>query len=210
MKYRLNRKNLQAAHDHSSSGLCHQLSSSHQGEWWQSLSEDCLLWSPVPTTWIGLEKWLQELWRAKDQMLANVYGQKLKFPALSSKQHLPQPVLPSQYVVLFAFFAFMSWSFKITLCSFNLTLWLWILVSGGLMAFVSNYTNGIQDFEVELEAKGIFSTLKSIFVKPKSDWSEIQIIEKTQTTGSHDHSSSGLCHQLSSWHTSLHILKSVP
>ena len=29
--------------------------------------------SALPTTFIGLEKWLQELWRDKDQLLETVY-----------------------------------------------------------------------------------------------------------------------------------------
>jgi hypothetical protein len=37
----------------------------------------------IPTTFIGLEKWLQELWREKDQLLENVYKEGIRFPANS-------------------------------------------------------------------------------------------------------------------------------
>ena len=53
----------------------------------------------VPTTWIGLEKWLQEVWREKDALPENVYDRQLKLPALTSRQHLPQPILPIQVTV---------------------------------------------------------------------------------------------------------------
>ena len=126
----------------------------------------------IPTTWIGLEKWLQELWRSKDQLLENVYEKRWKFPALNSRQHLPQPVLPTQYLSLVAFLAFIWWSLQQTLLTFQLNVWLWILASSGLMVAVSRYTKGLQDIEVALESNGLFCSLKALLQRRSKDQGE--------------------------------------
>jgi hypothetical protein len=107
----------------------------------------------IPTTFIGLEKWLQELWREKDQLLENVYNEGLRFPANSSRQILPQPILPLQYVTLFAWFAFIFFVFNnlFSLTCTSCYMWLWIILVSGTMAAISEYTDGLQEIEILLD-----------------------------------------------------------
>ena len=114
----------------------------------------------VPTTWIGLEKWIQEVWREKDHMLNNIYKEGKKFPALNFRQHRPQIILPLQYLSLMAFFAFIYFCTKLVFfsslfSSITMILWIWIIVSSLAMVVISRYTNGVQEMEMLLE-KGVF------------------------------------------------------
>lgn len=130
----------------------------------------------IPNTFIGLEKWLQELWREKDQLLDNVYNEGLRFPATSSRQILPQPALPLQYVAIFAWFSFLYFVFS---SLFSLTwlaayMWLWIVAVSCVMAAVSEYTDGVQEIEILLEKGEFWPRLKSflagkIWAKIKGD-----------------------------------------
>lgn len=126
----------------------------------------------VPTTWIGLEKWLQEVWREKDALLENVYDRRLKLPALTSRQHLPQPILPIQWVSLVAFTCFIYWSLSITLFVppwVNWRLWAWLLSTGSLMGVVSKYTQGIQHAEALLENSGLVGSIKRLCFAPPEE-----------------------------------------
>ena len=118
----------------------------------------------VPTTWIGLEKWLQEVWREKDHMLNNIYKEGKKFPALNFRQHRPQIILPLQYLSLLAFFAFIYFSTKVIFfsplfSSMTIILWVWIAVSSLAMVVISRYTNGVQEIEILLEKREFLRTM---------------------------------------------------
>ena len=109
---------------------------------------------------IGLEKWIQEVWREKDHMLNNIYKEGKKFPALNFRQHRPQIILPLQYLSVLAFFAFIYFSTKVLFFSslsslMTIVLWGWILVSSLALVIISRYTNGVQEIEMLLE-KGLF------------------------------------------------------
>jgi hypothetical protein len=109
----------------------------------------------IPTTFIGLEKWLQELWRDKDQLLDNVYKEGIRFPASSSRQLQSQRILPLQYVTLFAWFFFIIFILS-RLLSLSWTafyMWTWIVLVSGAMALISNHSEGLQDIEILLDQK---------------------------------------------------------
>ena len=135
----------------------------------------------IPTTWIGLEKWLQEVWRDKDNMLDNVYDKKLKFPAHNSRQHLPVPLLPIQLVSLAAFVAFIV-DALLHLASplAYWWLWVWVIVTGAFMAAVSKYTRGIQHFEAVLETHGVLGTVKKLIFGSKQDCEEDDLVKKNE------------------------------
>ena len=125
----------------------------------------------VPSTIVGLEKWLQELWRAKEQLLERLTGsggdggndQECNNSSSPFRQHLPaaKPVtiLPLEYLSLCAWLYFIYWS----LFHFLLT-WsglLWIAGVSGLMYLVSKHTQGLQEIELCLERMGIWGTLRN-------------------------------------------------
>ena len=124
----------------------------------------------IPSTWIGLEKWLQTVWRDKDTMLDNVYDKKLKFPAHNSRQHLRVPLLPIPLVSLAAFVAFIV-DALLHLASplAYWWLWAWVMVTGAFMAAVSKYTRGIQHFEAVSEAHELLGAVKKLLFGSKQE-----------------------------------------
>ena len=112
----------------------------------------------VPTTLVGLEKWLQELWREKEAALANFYleGQQ-PFLAAQAGQWLPRRALPLQYLSLAAWLFFLRWAMFDFLLSWSGLAWV-ALVSGS-MFLVSKYTPGLQEAEVGLKRHGLVSGL---------------------------------------------------
>ncbi|TRY78941.1 hypothetical protein TCAL_05003 [Tigriopus californicus] len=111
----------------------------------------------LPTTLLGLDKWLQERWNEKEQLLEKLYEQRLSFPAYSSQQTMPQPVLPFQYLTLIAWLVFLYQ------CVFH---WIpsfwgftWIVLSSALMVVISRFTYGMQEIEIQLEKHGLFGML---------------------------------------------------
>ena len=122
----------------------------------------------VPTTWIGLEKWIQEVWREKDHMLNNIYNEGLKFPALNFRQKKPQLIYPIQYLSVFAFCSFVYWSvkslfFNHLFSSLTIILWTWIIFTTLAMGIVSKYTPGIQEIEILLEKGELLKTIWTCF-----------------------------------------------
>ena len=45
----------------------------------------------IPTTYVGLEKWVQQLWRDKEARLHQFYVDGVHFPPQNSQQALPRP-----------------------------------------------------------------------------------------------------------------------
>jgi len=113
----------------------------------------------LPTTFIGLEKWLQELWREKDVFLQNFYKEGVR---TSSR---PQLVFPLQYLSLVAWLAFTLKMLQMLLTSWCPCHWLWITSVSVFMALISKYTNGLQEIEADLE-NGLLGprTILNVFV----------------------------------------------
>ena len=113
----------------------------------------------LPTTFIGLEKWLQELWREKDVFLQNFYGEE------RGNRGRPQPVFPLQYVSLAAWLALTLKILLMLLTSWCPFHWLWIFSVSVFMALISKYTNGLQEIEADLESGALgFKTIVNVFV----------------------------------------------
>ena len=128
--------------------------------------------STLPTTYIGLEKWLQELWREKDQILDNFYTEKIRMPMSSNRQGLPQTIWPLQYVSLFSWFAFILKMLHTLLLTWAPWHWLWIIMTSIFMTLISKYTDGLQMIETQLDNGISLSQLvSSIFnlIKGKRD-----------------------------------------
>ena len=127
----------------------------------------------LPTTYIGLEKWLQELWREKDQLLENVYKERIRMPVSSSRQNGPMRTVPMQYISLFAWLTFVFKILQTLLTTWSPFHWIWIIFISAVMAFISKYTNGLQEIEVTLDQgvnfSQIFNAVKSLCQKQKQN-----------------------------------------
>ena len=108
----------------------------------------------VPKTLIGLEKWLHEIWQAKDERIARFFETETKsfFP---SNKRPPRP-FALQYVSLFAWFSFMFWS----LTSLSMAKLIWICLVTGVMFVISKYSNGLQEMEAKLDNGSFVSLFK--------------------------------------------------
>lgn len=119
-----------------------------------------------------MEKWLQELWRDKDQLLDKVYTERVRMPVTSSRQNGPQMTLPLQYLSLLAWLAFILKILQILFTTWSPFHWLWIICSSTVMALVSNYTNGLQELEAKLDTltspAQLFTACMSL-IRPKRD-----------------------------------------
>lgn len=118
----------------------------------------------VPTTYVGLEKWVQELWREKEALLTRFQETKRFVPG-SREQQLPRKPTTLQPLCLLAWFTFMYWSLTTILTSLSSLLWCAIVIS--LFVYSENYTPGIQKLEMDLH----FARLKKESA-PRSDPSE--------------------------------------
>ena len=116
----------------------------------------------LPTTYIGLEKWLQELWRDKDQLLETVYKDRQRMPVSSARQQGPRPVFALQYVSLAAWLTFILKILQTLLLSWSPWHWTWILFTSVFMGLISQYTPGIQEIEVALD-NGILTQPGQLF-----------------------------------------------
>ena len=118
----------------------------------------------LPTTFIGLEKWLQELWRDKDQLLEKVYKERVRMPVTSSRQNGPQKTLPLQYVSLAAWLCLTLKILQILLTTWSPFHWMWILSMSAFMAFISHFTNGLQEIEAALDKEMTASQFYNAFM----------------------------------------------
>lgn len=58
----------------------------------------------VPTTYVGLEKWIQELWRDKEARLRQFYVDGVQFPPHNQQQSLPRRIETLQVAPLGIYF----------------------------------------------------------------------------------------------------------
>ena len=108
----------------------------------------------LPSTYIGLEKWLEERWRDKETALEHFYSNPtFHFPTLSPSQLSPRPLTLLQPLSL----VFFSLLVTELLC-LVLTSWLaiaWIVLNTGLILLVERNLVGelvgLQRLEVEWE-----------------------------------------------------------
>jgi len=129
--------------------------------------------SALPTTFIGLEKWLQELWRDKDQLLETVYKERVRMPLSSARQNGPQKTIPLQYVSLVAWGCLTLKILQILLTTWSPFHWLWIVFFSTFQSLISYYTNGLQDIEAaldkELTASQFYTAFMNMIFRRKRD-----------------------------------------
>ncbi|XP_023319759.1 lysocardiolipin acyltransferase 1 isoform X2 [Eurytemora carolleeae] len=111
----------------------------------------------VPSTFVGLEKWIQEVWRDKEKLLERFQETK-EFIPLTQEQRLPCRTQTLQPMCLVAWFLFLYWG----LCSvFTVCGILWILLVSSILVYTEHYTPGIQNIELKLHYRGSDSRIKT-------------------------------------------------
>jgi len=104
----------------------------------------------VPTTFVGLEKWLQELWQQKEGLLTK-FKETKEFPCVRPEQRLPRPSTTLQPMCVLAWLSYMYWSIWL-LCT-SLTTILWFFSICALFVYADKYTRGVQRMELDLHFK---------------------------------------------------------
>lgn len=105
----------------------------------------------LPTTYIGLEKWLEERWRDKETALEHFYtNPAFNFPTLSPSQLAPRPLTLLQPLCL-VFCCLLLTKFLLL----ALTSWLalaWILLTTVTILVVETKLAGVQQLEISWDA----------------------------------------------------------
>jgi len=104
----------------------------------------------VPTTFVGLEKWVQELWHQKEGLLTK-FKETKEFPCVRVEQRLPRPSTTLQPMCVLAWIAYMYWSIWI-LCT-SLPCLLWFIFNCAVFVYAVHYTSGVQKFELDLHKR---------------------------------------------------------
>lgn len=103
----------------------------------------------IPSTYVGLEKWLEERWRDKEFALDSFYSKNTSFPALSHSQLQPRPVTVLQPLCLAGCGVFLAWSLHLLFTS-----WLamaWVVLITLVMLALEGWAGGIQEMEIRME-----------------------------------------------------------
>ena len=101
----------------------------------------------LPTTVVGLEKWLEEKWRLKEESLKS-FNSCHKFPSENPFQSLPRSLTQCQPVCLVASLLFLYW--VITSALFSLWGGIWVL-GLTLWVLVKDRTGGLHNIELRKE-----------------------------------------------------------
>jgi len=106
----------------------------------------------MPSTYVGLERWLEERWRDKEAALNLFYTHSTSFPALSHNQLHPRPATVLQPLCLAGCGIFLVWSLHLLLTS-----WLaisWVVMVTIVIAVLEHWAGGVQEMEIRLEKVG--------------------------------------------------------
>jgi len=104
----------------------------------------------VPTTFVGLEKWIQELWQQKEAQLQK-FSETQEFMPLTLEQRLPRTSTTLQPLCVMAWLTFMYWS--LTTLFTSLYAALWFITISAIFYYTENYTPGFQTLELDLHFK---------------------------------------------------------
>eukprot|EP00090_Calanus_glacialis_P000224 TRINITY_DN10149_c0_g1_i1.p1 TRINITY_DN10149_c0_g1~~TRINITY_DN10149_c0_g1_i1.p1 ORF type:complete len:398 (-),score=86.22 TRINITY_DN10149_c0_g1_i1:165-1358(-) len=105
--------------------------------------------SSLPSTYIGMEKWLEERWRDKELALNSFYTKNTNFPALSHSQLHPRPITVLQPLCLAGFSLFLAWSLQLLFTSWLALIWVVFVTL--VIVGLENWAGGIQEMEIRLE-----------------------------------------------------------
>jgi len=100
----------------------------------------------VPTTFVGLEKWVQELWAQKEALLTR-FDESKEFIPLTREQRMPRSFTTLQPICLIAWAVFVYWS--LTTLVTSIIYFIWFLIISSLFYYTENYTPGFQKFELD-------------------------------------------------------------
>jgi len=103
----------------------------------------------VPTTYVGLEKWMEELWREKEKLLDHFHQTK-EFIPISQDQRIPCRIKTLQPMCLLVWSLFLAWA----VYSIIFTTWakIFVFVVSATFTISEGYTRGIQELEINLES----------------------------------------------------------
>ena len=105
----------------------------------------------LPSTYIGLEKWLEERWRDKENALEQFYTnpQQFVFPTLSPSHQLPRQMTQLQPLCLVLCSLLMMFLLHLLLTS--LLAIIWVMFISLILFLMENKMGGIQELELSLE-----------------------------------------------------------
>jgi len=107
----------------------------------------------LPSTYIGLEKWLEERWRDKENALDQFYTnpQQFVFPTVAASHQLPRKMTQLQPLCLVLCSLLMMFLLRLLLT--NLLAIIWVVFITLVLFLMENKMGGIQELEVGLEKK---------------------------------------------------------
>jgi len=120
----------------------------------------------VPTTFVGLEKWIQELWQQKETQLQK-FRETQEFMPLTLEQRLPRTSTTLQPLCVMAWLTFMYWSLTTLLTSLYAALW--FIIISAIFYYSENYTPGIQKLELDLHFKRLKKKFKGSVEQHEED-----------------------------------------
>jgi len=111
----------------------------------------------VPSTYVGLEKWIQEIWRDKEKLLERFAATK-EFIPISQEQRFPVRMKTLQPLCLVFWSLFLYWSLSTLL--YSLAAKLWVLLVAGMFYYTEKKTGGIQQLELSLHTGSFWNSGK--------------------------------------------------
>jgi len=105
----------------------------------------------LPSTYVGLEKWLEERWREKEARLEGFHCDRVSFPASHSTQLQPRSHTLLQPLCLVASLLFLRWAISLLLSS--LLAWLYIALVTITILLLEHKAGGLQEVEMWLEER---------------------------------------------------------
>jgi len=105
----------------------------------------------LPSTYVGLEKWLEERWREKEARLESFHTERTSFPAVNPTQLQPRPHSLLQPLCLAASLLFLYWAISLLLSS--LLAWLYIILVTLTILLLEHKAGGLQEVEMWLDQR---------------------------------------------------------
>jgi len=105
--------------------------------------------SSLPSTFVGMEKWLEERWRIKEASLSSFYSKGMDFPSRGQFQLLPRPSTVLQPLCITGCSIFLIW-----ICWLLMTSWwalLWVFSATFAIIIMESVMGGVQEMEMKLE-----------------------------------------------------------
>lgn len=105
--------------------------------------------SSLPTTMVGLEKWLDECWRKKEKLLTTFYSSGAQFPCQTPDQIQPCSLSLLQPLCLVVCLSLLVWGL-VSLMT-NIWLWVWVALVTIVILVLEKREGGVQQLEMDME-----------------------------------------------------------